>query len=125
MLPYGITYDQVGYEKLLEYYRTITLDNLTQEQKERFIRIGTGNGDIENARTGCGPCCGIQNGAAIDMEGNPRCGCGHNLALIGLMKYLVKYYGDRYSDEEIFKEVVRWKKIFWPGMIADDGSIIR
>lgn len=118
-LSYGVTFDQAGYDKLVGYYRSITLDSLTPEQKQRFIRIGTGD------RTGCGPCCGIQNGPGIDANGNTRCGCGHNLALIGLMKHIVKNYGDKYSDDQIFNEIVKWKKLFFPGQIADDGSVIR
>ncbi len=116
---YGISYDNAGYEKLLEYYSKISLDSLTEEQKQRFIRIGT------MEKTGCGPCCGIQNGPAIDSNGQARCGCGHNLALIGLIKYLVKNYGNKYSDDQIFQEIVKWKKLFFPGQVADDGSVIR
>lgn len=108
MLPYGVTFDNSGYEKLFEYYRTITLDSLTSEQKQRFISIGT------REKTGCGPCCGIQNDSGIDSSGNARCGCGHNLALIGLMKHLVKNYGDKYTDDQIFNEIVKMEKIIFP-----------
>ena len=115
---YGLNYDTAGYEKLLEYYQQINLNSLTAEQKQRFIKIGTGD------RTGCGQCCGILNGPGIDSSGNPRCGCGHNLALVGLMKYLVKEHGDKFTDAQIFDEIVKWKKIFFPGQVADDGSVI-
>jgi hypothetical protein len=119
LLPYGVTFDNAGYEKLLGYYNTITLNSLTAEQKQRFIRIGTRD------RTGCGPCCGIGNGPGIDTNGNTRCGCGHNLALIGLMKHFVKNYGDAYTDDQIFGEIVKWKKLFFPGQVADDGIVIK
>ncbi len=119
LLTYGVTFDNAGYEKLLGYYNTITLGSLTAEQKQRFIRVGT------RERTGCGPCCGIQNGPALDANGNSRCGCGHIYALIGLMKHIVKNYGDSYTDDQIFSEIVKWKKLFFPGQVADDGSVIR
>lgn len=119
MLPYGVTFDQAGYDKLVGYYNTITLGSLTPEQKQRFITIGTKD------RTGCGPCCAIGNGPALDANGNARCGCGHIQALIGLMKLLVKDYGNKYTDDQIFQEIVKWKKLFFPGQVADDGSVIQ
>ncbi len=115
---YGLEYGTSGYNKLLEYYQTIELDSMTQQQKERFIRIGTQD------KTGCGPCCGLGNGPAIDSSGEIRCGCGHNLALVGLMKYLVTQHGDGFTDAQIFDEIVKWKKVFWPGQIDDTGKII-
>ncbi len=114
---YGITYDSAGYGKLLGYYNSISMDSMTHEQKDRFIKIGTGD------RTGCGPCCGIGNGPGIDSNGEIRCGCGHNLALVGLMKYLVTQHGNDFTDAQIFDEIVKWKKIFFPGQVADDGSV--
>lgn len=101
---YGISFSEDGFNTLVGYSRL----DLTSEQKERFIRIGT------QERTACEACCGIGKGPAIDSNGNPRCGCGHNLALIGLMKYLVKNYGDKYTDQQILDEVMKWKVFFFP-----------
>ncbi len=119
LLPYGVTFDQAGYDKLIGYDNSINKNTMTGEQWQRYIKIGTGD------RTGCGACCGIGNGPAIDASGNSRCGCGHIHALEGLMKYLVTSYGDKYTDAQIFGEVVKWKKLFFPGQIADDGSVIK
>ena len=43
-----------------------------------------------------------------------RCGCAHAAAAQGMAKWFVKYYGDSYSDEEIYGEMARWYALWYP-----------
>ena len=59
----------------------------------------------------CEYCCGVGSiGAASD--GSSACGCQHNPALLGLTMWLVK--NTNYSDQEIVREALRWKTLFFP-----------
>ena len=99
---YGITFSTDGMNTLVGYYRSI---ELTGEERDRFIKIGT------QPDTSCEYCCGIGDGPAITEDGRARCGCAHHLALIGLIKYLVK---QGYTDQQILNEIQRWKAYFFP-----------
>lgn len=89
---YGISLDNQGYQKLLEYENSITL---TKEQNSQIVGL-----DINMS------CCGVQK---ILPAGN--CACGHHLALHGLAKYLVTNGFDR---NQIQNEINKWKEVFYP-----------
>jgi len=81
---------------------------LSPEEEQRYNKI-----------TGiftCDYCCGGPN--SVTTIG--RCGCAHAYAWKGMARFFIKYYGDKYSDEEILGEMTRWKGLWYPkGMIQD------
>ncbi len=78
---------------------------LTPEEKERYIRIDT------TPTITCEFCCGVKT--AVTKDGRPTCGCKHSWAIRGLTAYLVKNY-PQLSDDEIKKELMKWKGLFFP-----------
>lgn len=78
---------------------------LTAEERNRYIRIDT------TPTITCEFCCGVKT--AVTKDGSPTCGCKHSWAIRGLTAYLVKNY-PQLSDDEIKKEVVKWKGLFFP-----------
>ncbi len=90
MAEYGISFDNAGFEKMLEYEKTVKLT--TQDQVDNVVGL-----DVRI------DCCGFEK---ILPSGN--CACGHHLALIGLAKYLaVKNYDKQYIQTEVNK----WRNI--------------
>lgn len=59
----------------------------------------------------CEYCCGV-GPIGADKNGESRCGCQHNPAVLTLTLYLAAY--SDYNDAEILREVLRWKTIFFP-----------
>ncbi len=81
---------------------------LDAAQTERWNRL-------VNQQT-CDYCCGSPNRVTVVN----RCGCAHAAAARGISKFLVKYHGDQYSDEEILGESRRWQALFYPkGLIQN------
>ncbi len=78
---------------------------LDPEQKQRYIKIGM------VPSMGCQYCCGADT--LVFKDGSPTCGCKHSWAMRGLSAYLIKNYPDM-SDEEIIREVSKWKGLFFP-----------
>ena len=79
----------------------IMLDDL---EKKRYTKIGLS--------ISCEYCCGAK--AIIFPNGEAACGCAHSQAMRGLAAYLLKNYGTEYSDDEILRELARWKGMFFP-----------
>jgi len=79
--------------------RTLTL---TPEQEARW-------GRIVNSFT-CDYCCGSPQQPTIITN----CGCAHAQGALGMAKWFIKYYGDKYSDEEIYGEMSRWYAAWYP-----------
>lgn len=78
--------------------------SLSAEEKNRYTAI--------NLRISCEFCCGA---AAIVFEnGEPSCGCAHSQAMRGLAAYLIKNHGTEYSDDQILRELARWKGRYFP-----------
>ena len=78
---------------------------LSQEEKARYIKIGT------TPTMACEYCCGATT--LVFKDGRPACGCKHSWAMRGVAAYLIKNYPDM-SDEEIMKEIAKWKGLFFP-----------
>ncbi len=76
---------------------------LTTEQEARW-------GRIVNSFT-CDYCCGSPQSPTIIT----RCGCAHAQGALGMARWFIKYYGDKYSDEEIYGEMARWYAAWYPG----------
>ncbi len=73
---------------------------------QRFLNLATKPVGIS-----CEYCCGI-GPVGIDGQGNSRCGCQHNPAVLTLTLWLMQ--NTEMSDAEILKEVLKWKALFFP-----------
>lgn len=81
---------------------------LTPEQEKRWEQI-------TNMFT-CDYCCG----GPKSVTRIAHCGCAHSYAWQGMARFFIKYYGDKYSDEEIMGEMTKWKGIWYSkGMVMD------
>lgn len=66
----------------------------------------------------CEYCCGV-GPIGVDKNGNSRCGCKHNPALLSTALYLSAYTD--YNDGEILQEVMKWKTLFFPKNMIEIG----
>ncbi len=71
----------------------------------------------------CEFCCGARS--IIFEDGSSACGCAHSYAMRGLAKYLIKFHGDEFSDEEILEEVAKWKVLFFPGIHETKAAVLK
>lgn len=96
----GVTFDDpISSQKQWASYRSL---QLSSTEKERWNRIA-------NSFT-CDYCCGSPQNPTIIT----RCGCAHAAAAQGMATWFIKYYGDSYSDEEIYGEMARWYALWYP-----------
>lgn len=121
----GVTYDDVSpYDQrkansvinlLGNIDRTETLD---ETQMQRYTDI------LYNMNYGisCEYCCGARS--IIFENGQPACGCAHSYAMRGLTKYLIKYHGDEFTNEEIFEEIGKWKVLFFPEILEGKAEVM-
>lgn len=89
---------------------TLTGDDLT-----RYIRIAS--------QISCEYCCGAES--VIFKNGQPACGCAHSYSMRGLAKYLIKYHGDEFTDDEILEEMGKWKVLFFPGIHEQKAAVLK
>jgi len=82
--------------------------DLTSDQETRFNKIV---GSFT-----CDYCCGSPN--YVTKIG--QCGCSHAAAWKGVARYLIMYYGDKYTDEQITGELTRWKGAWYPKGMVDN-----
>lgn len=97
----GVSFDDPV--KALTSWGKATSIELSPEEQKRWQRI-------VNSFT-CDFCCGSPQNPTIIT----RCGCAHSRAAQGITKWFVKYYGDQYTDEEIYGEAARWFAAWYPG----------
>ncbi|MFQ5406254.1 MAG: hypothetical protein ACE5DI_03810 [Candidatus Micrarchaeia archaeon] len=76
------------------------------ESWQRFLNLATKPVGIS-----CEYCCGV-GPVGIDPQGNLRCGCQHNPAVLTLALWLMQ--NTDYSDAQVLKEVLTWKTLFFP-----------
>jgi hypothetical protein len=121
----GITYDDVSPNDARKADATIRLlsnidrtETLEGAELERYINI------LYNMEGGisCEFCCGARS--IIFENGEPACGCAHSYAMRGLTKYLIKYHGDEFTDEEILIENGKWKVLFFPGIHEGKAEVM-
>ncbi len=96
-----IDYEESSMDDMIDWYQSIEPEG---EDLERVVEIGTTEG------TACEFCCSLDE--ALTEEGRSPCGCGHNYAIGGLIKYLVTETD--MSNQEILDEVDYWKGYFFP-----------
>jgi len=78
--------------------------SLSAEEKTRYTNI--------NLRISCEFCCAAK--AIVFENGEPSCGCAHSQAMRGLTAYLIKNHGTEYTDDQILRELARWKGRYYP-----------
>lgn len=122
----GITYDDVSPNNAQKTEETINLlgnidrtEELEGAQLERYIDL------LYKKYNGiaCEYCCGARS--VIFSNGQAACGCAHSYAMRGLTKYLIKYHGDEFSDDQILTEVGKWKTLFFPGILEGKAQAMK
>lgn len=86
------------------------------EAFQRYINLASNPYGIS-----CEYCCGI-GPAGADKNGNSKCGCQHNPALLSVTLYLTAYTD--YNDGEILREVIKWKTLFFPKNMIELGMTV-
>jgi len=109
----GVSFDQVVQSmSIMKIYDptygqkkiTLTGDNL-----KRYIEIGS--------KIACEYCCGAKS--LVFPDGKAACGCAHSQAMRGLAAYLILNHGGEYSNDQILRELARWKGKFFPKKMSD------
>jgi hypothetical protein len=77
---------------------------LQGDDLQRYIDVGL--------KISCEYCCSATS--IINSSGAGACGCAHSQAMRGLMAYLIQYHGGEYTNDEILRELARWKGIYFP-----------
>ncbi|MBI4427292.1 MAG: hypothetical protein HY569_02320 [Candidatus Magasanikbacteria bacterium] len=71
---------------------------------KRYVDIGS--------RIACEYCCGAKS--LVFPNGEAACGCAHSQAMRGLAAYLIQNHGAEYTDDQILRELARWKGRYFP-----------
>jgi len=121
----GVSFDDVSVNNPTKADNTISilgaLDDkitLTEEQKERYIKVLY---EDENGIS-CEYCCGAR--AIIFENGEAACGCAHSYAMRGLTKYLITKHGTEYTDEQLLAEAGKWKMLFFPTLLENKAKLL-
>jgi len=110
----GITYPNPRDSKHMDAMLAILEDfdrgkrkiKLTGDNLQRYIRLGT------IPTIACEFCCSVKT--LIRKDGSPACGCAHSAAMRGLMMYLILNHGDKYTDDALLNETMKWKALTFP-----------
>jgi len=86
------------------------------EAFKRYINLASNPNGVS-----CEFCCGV-GPIGADKNGNSRCGCQHNPALLAVTLYLTAYTD--YNDAQVLKEVMRWKTLFFPKNMIELGMSV-
>lgn len=110
----GVTFDDpiTSLSYLSKWYYVIN-DEVKQnpEEWQRYLKLAAAPRGIS-----CEFCCGV-GPQGITADGQSRCGCQHNPALLAVTLGLI--HDTNYSDAQILREVMRWKTLFFPkNMVA-------
>lgn len=81
--------------------------NINIFSEKEFGRYSNITGKIS-----CEFCCTVT--ALTYADGKPTCNCDHARAMRGLAAYLIKNYGNKFSNDDILREIARWKGLFFP-----------
>lgn len=85
---------------------------LPGELLQRYISIGK--------KIACEYCCGAT--ALVREDGEAACGCAHSQAMRGLAAYLLQNHAAEYTDDQILRELARWKGSYFPQAMVDKIS---
>jgi len=86
---------------------------LEGDKMARYIKIGK--------MIACEFCCGVKT--LVFDDGKAACGCKHSQAMRGLAAYLIEKHGTEYSDEQILRELAKWKGVYFPSAMV--GKVTR
>ena len=67
-------------------------------------------------RISCEYCCGAK--AIVFANGEAACGCAHSQAMRGLAAYLIQKHSAEYTDDQILRELARWKGRYFPKQMS-------
>lgn len=84
-------------------------NSMENKDFERYINI--------TGKISCEFCCTVK--ALTYKDGNPTCDCEHAKAMRGLAAYLVENFGNEFSDENILRELSRWKGKYFPRQMTE------
>ncbi len=109
----GVSFDDpITAQNLWKKGEAIQLDAAQEERWKRIVNSFS-----------CDYCCGSPQRPTIITQ----CGCAHAAAARGMAKWLIKNYGDKYSDEEIYGEMARWYALWYQQgtikRILDESSL--
>ncbi len=112
----GISYDDpvAALNKMAKAYPA-QFQSLTPDQRERFLNLATKPVGIS-----CEYCCGV-GPVGVTKDGQLRCGCQHNPALLTLAAWLIQ--NTDYSDQQVLQEVLKWKALFFPKQVV--GNVMK
>ena len=109
----GITYDEVqsAINAMKVYDPEYGSNRITHtgEKLQRYIDITT--------KISCEYCCGVN--AITRSDGSAACGCAHSQAMRGLTAYLLEYHPEEFTNDEILRELARWKGRYFPKQMID------
>ena len=118
----GVGYDDISASNQQKADSTIRklgiLDqqiSLSGKDLEKYISIAS--------QISCEYCCGVDS--IIFSDGKPACSCAHSFAMRGLTKYLIKYHGNEYSNDEILEELGKWKTLFFPSQTTQKAKVLQ
>ena len=77
---------------------------LTGDDLQRYIDV--------NLQISCEYCCSAVS--IIRQDGEAACGCAHSQAMRGLAAYLIQNHGSEFTNDEILRELSRWKGAYYP-----------
>lgn len=77
---------------------------LAGDDLQRFINVGL--------KISCEYCCSAKS--IIRADGSAACGCAHSQAMRGLLAYLIQNHSSEYIDDEMLRELARWKSMYFP-----------
>ena len=104
----GVTFDSVQASMDIMRQMDPTYGNkkivLAGDDLKRYIDVAL--------RISCEYCCGAAS--IIDKTGRAACGCAHSQAMRGLLAYLIKNHASEYSNDEMLRELARWKGMYFP-----------
>jgi hypothetical protein len=81
---------------------------LSGDKMTRYIKIGK--------MIACEFCCNATT--MVFDDGRAACACGHSIAMRGLLAYLIEKHGSEYSDDQMLRELARWKGIYFPAQMV-------
>jgi len=78
--------------------------SLDAEQTTRYARVA--------GLISCEYCCGAKS--IVFSDGRAACGCAHSQAMRGLAAYIITKHPTEFTDDQILRELARWKALFFP-----------
>lgn len=77
---------------------------LVGNDMERYINIGQ--------KIACEFCCSVKT--LVFKDGRAACACAHSIAMRGLLAYLIQNHDTEYTDDELLRELAKWKGMYFP-----------